>query len=156
MNTDVEERQNGHGDANDIGEESQEQLDAVARKLSTLSRKDGSLVSMSKQDLSLLKQMLMAASEEYKEQVMWRMCDFIDEDEAMDHVNAYYEAKELGMDTGQNVAYMYALCSANRNTNHSNLMSQLLSAMQYGKWTGNNNTKGKSNDNANPRSPLSS
>lgn len=137
-------------------EESQEQLDASYKKLTDLVGEDGrgaSMVTMSKQDFSLMKQILTAASEEYKEQIMWRMCDFVDEDEALDHVAAYYEAKDLGMDTGFNVAFMFALVSANRKGIKSNLMAQLLDTVQHGKWAGNT-TKGK-NDGHNPRSPLS-
>jgi len=102
----------------------------------------------------LMKQLLTAASEEYKEQVIWRMCDFIDENEALDHVAAFYEAKELGMDTGFNVAYMFALVSSNRKTSHTNLTAQLLDAVQHGKWAGNQQ-KGRSNGNGHSsRSPI--
>lgn len=142
----------GNEVADEPEEESQEQLGASAKLLSTLHRGDGSLVSMTKQELGLLKQILTAASEEYKEQIMWRMCDFIDEDEALDHVAAYYEAKDLGMDTGFNVAFMFALVSANRKTTHTNLMAQLIDAVQHGKWA-SNFVKGKGNGH-NPRSPL--
>jgi len=132
--------------------ESQEQLDSSFKNLQSLTRGDGSLISISKQDLSLLKQILSAATEEYKEQIMWRMCDFIDEDEALDHVAAYYEAKDLGMDTGFNVAFMFALVSSNRKTSHSNLIAQLIDAVQHGKWAPNV-AKGKGNG-YNSRSPL--
>lgn len=132
--------------------ESQEQFDTALKNLKGLTKPDGQLVSISKQDLSLLKQILTAASEEYKEQIMWRMCDFLDEEEALDHVAAYYEAKDLGMDTGFNVAFMFALVSANRQTTHTNLMAQLIDAVQHGKWA-QTFTKGKGNGH-NPRSPL--
>ena len=134
------------------GDETQEQLDGSFKNLQSLTRGDGSLVSVSKQDLSLLKQILSAATEEYKEQIMWRMCDFIDEDEALDHVAAYYEAKDLGMDTSFNVAFMFALVSANRRTTHSNLIGQLIDAVQHGKWAPNV-TKGGGNGHSS-RSPL--
>ena len=138
---------NGHDE-----DESQEQLDNVFKQLSALGDGETSLASMSKQDLSLMKQILSAASEEYKEQIMWRMCDFVDEDEALDHVAAYFEAKELGMETAFNVAYMFALVSANRKTNKSNLISQLLGALQMGKWA-QQTQKGKTNGHSS-RSPL--
>ena len=132
--------------------ETQEQLDSSFKNLQSLTRGDGSLISISKQDLSLLKQILSAATEEYKEQIMWRMCDFIDEDEALDHVAAYYEAKDLGMDTGFNVAFMFALVSANRKTNKSNLIAQILDTMQHGKWI--QPFKKRGDNGHNPRSPL--
>ena len=141
----------GHSE---LGEtESQEQLDSAYKKLKDLARPDGSLVSVTKQDLSLMQWMLRAVSEEYKEQAMWRMCDFCDEDEALDHVAAYYEAKDLGMDTSFNVAFMFALTSANRKGQKNNLMAQLLDAMQHGKWA-TASSKGKGDGYKNPRSPL--
>ena len=146
---DLKNRENGDGE----GEESQEQLDAAVKNLSSLTRGDGQLISISKQDLSLLKQILTASTEEYKEQVMWRMCDFVDENEALDHVAAYYEAKDLGMDTNFNVAFMFALVSANRKTNHSNLMGQLIDAVQHGKWA-QNAGKGKAPNGYRSSSPL--
>lgn len=140
----------GHEDMED---ESQEQIDTVVKNLSDLMGKEGtSMVTMSKENLSLMKQILTAASEEYKEQIMWRMCDFVDEDEALDHVAAFYEAKDLGMDTDFNVAFIFALVSSNRKTNKSNLMAQILDTVQHGKWAPNF-TKGKSNGH-NPRSPI--
>ena len=142
----------GHGDVEET--ESQEQLQGAFKKLTDLARGDGSLVSMTKQDLSLMQWMLRAVSEEYKEQAMWRMCDFCDEEEALDHVAAYYEAKDLGMDTGFNVAFMFALCSANRKGSKNNLMAQLMDTMQHGKWI-DTNKKGKDYGNKSPRSPLS-
>lgn len=148
---DLENRENGHGEGSD--EETQEQLDAAAKNLKSLTRGDGSLVSISKQDLSLLKQILTASTEEYREQVMWRMCDFIDGNEALDHVAAYYEAKDLGMDTNFNVAFMFALVSANRKTNHSNLIGQLIDAVQHGKWA-QNAGKGKAPNGYRASSPL--
>ncbi len=141
---------NGHEEAE---EESQEQLQEVARKLKGLTRADGSVVSMSKQELGLLQRMLQANTEEYKEQAMWRMCDFIDENEALDHVAAFYEAKELGMDTDFNVAFMFALCSANRKIAKTNLIAQLMDTMQHGQWA-RNQSKGKNDNGRSPRSPL--
>ena len=128
-------------------EESEEQLTNVKKSLEDLlGGGDASMASITKQDLSLMKQILTTASEEYKEQTMWRMCSFVDEDEALDHVAAFYEAKELGMDTGFNVAFMFALVSSNRKTNNSNLIAQLLDATQHGKWAPNF-MKGKNNGN---------
>ena len=90
----------GHGEQE---VETRDQLEGAFKKLTDLAGGGTSMVTMTKQDLSLMKQILTAVSEEYKEQVMWRMCDFLDEDEALDHVAAFYEAKDLGMDTSFNV-----------------------------------------------------
>ncbi len=147
--TDFKLAPDAHGDSEG---ETQEQLAAAFKKLSDLTGGDASMVTMSKQDLSLMKQILTAATEEYKEQIMWRMCDFVDEDEALDHVAAYYEAKDIGMDTDFNVAFMFALVSANRKTNKSNLMSQILDTLQHSKWAPKS-TEGRSNGH-NPRSPI--
>lgn len=135
--------------------ETQEQLNVAYKKLSELSRGNGSLVTMSKQELSLLQKMLSTGTEDYRESQMWRMCSFLDEEEALDHIAAYYEAKELGMDTTFNVSFAFALCSANRKGNFANnLMSLLTDTLQNGKWA--NAEKGKRKDgNYNPRSPLS-
>ena len=145
----LETGSDGHGEPE---VETQEQLAGAYKKLTDLAGGGTSMVTMTKQDLSLMKQILTAVSEEYKEQIMWRMCDFLDEDEALDHVAAFYEAKDLGMDTRFNVAFIFALVSANRKTNKSNLISQILDAMQHGKWIPNLK-KGQGNGH-NPRSPL--
>jgi hypothetical protein len=145
---------NGHGDADEL-EETQDQIEVAYKKLSELSRPDGSLVTFGKQELSLMQKILSTGSESYREEQMWRMCDFVDEDEALDHVAAYYEAKELGMDTSFNVAYAFALVSANRKGSKSNLISMLTDTLQHGKWA--SSPQGSKNKNgSNPRSPLSS
>ncbi|MFC2060614.1 hypothetical protein ACFLTZ_05975 [Chloroflexota bacterium] len=126
------------------GGESQEQLDAAFKKLSDLigEGKDGSLVTFGKAELSLLQKILSTGTEEYRKQQFWRMLDFADEDTAQDHVAAYYEALELGMDTSLNVALAFSMCSANRKGPRTNLLAQLLDAVQHGKWA--NHTQGRS------------
>lgn len=143
----------GEGNGHEPEAETQEQLETVVKNLQDLGDGKTSMVSLSKQDMSLMKQILTAASEKYKEQIMWRMCDFADEDEALDHVAAYYEAKDLGMDTDFNVAYMFALVSANRKSNKSNLIAQLLDTVQQGKWAPSFK-KGKDNGHGYSRSPI--
>ena len=135
-------------------EESPEQIEAVMKKLSTLHRGDGSVVSMTRQELGLLQTILRSATEQYKEEIFWRMVDFMDQEEALDHVAAFYEAKELGMDTGFNVAYVFALCSVNRRGPRNNLTAMIMDTMQFGQHArSGNNTKGK-DATKNPRSPL--
>jgi len=143
---------NGH---TEVEEETEEQLQVAHKKLTDLvgNGKDGALVTFGKQELSLLQKVLSTGSEKYREEQMWRMCDFIDEDEALDHVAAYYEARDLGMDTSFNVAFAFALSSANRKINRNNLVAQLLDALQHGKWA--NAPQGKKKDGTNARSPLS-
>jgi hypothetical protein len=142
---------NGHSDE-DVAE-TQEQLNVARLKLSNLTRPDGQLVRLSPQQLSLMMRMLAVGSDKYNEQVMWRMCDFLDEEEAKDHVAAFYEAQDLGMDTGFNVAFMFALCSTNRKGNKTNLMSMLTDALHNFKYT--DNSRRKKGEYSNPgRSPL--
>lgn len=149
MTNDIQERLNGEHEAEP---ETQEQLETAYVNLKDVAR-PGAMLQFGKQELGLLHTILRASTEEYKELAMWRMCDFIDEDEAQDHVAAYYEAKELGMDTSFNVAFMFALCSVNRKGNRSNLIAQLTDTLQHGKWAASN-TKDRSHNGVNPRSPL--
>lgn len=137
----------GHDDPE---EETQEQLDSALKNLKDLG--GTSLASLSKQDLSLMKQMLATTSEEYRELIFFRALDFIDTDEALDHVAAYFEAKELGMDTSFNVAFMFAMVSVNDKNNKTNLMAQLLGALHPFKTAGSQ-TKWRGNGH-NPRSPI--
>lgn len=138
----------------DPEEESQEQLDRIAATLSLEELASGSIVTITKQELSLLQKMLSTATEEYKEQTMWRMASFMDEDEAHDHVAAYFEAKELGMDTNYNVALMFSLCSVNRSRSFTtNLIAQLTGTLTNAKF--HQPMKGRSDyGSSNPRSPL--
>lgn len=144
-------KSNGHDESAEI--ENTEDYEGAWQKLSELTRKDNTLVTFGKQEMSLMQKILSTGSESYREEQMWRMCDFIDEDEALDHVAAYYEAKELGMDTSFNVAYAFALVSANRKGNKTNLISMLTDTLQHGKWA-NTQTQKKGSKDANTRSPI--
>ena len=142
---------NGH---KDVEEESQDQLNTAAKNLQSLVRGDGSVTSMGKVELSLLQKMLTPLSDELKDVLFFRMCDFIDDEEAVDHVNAYYEAKDTGMDTSFNVALMFALCSANRRGGfQSNLIGVLTDTLQHAKWA-NTQKRTKEYDNYKSRSPI--
>jgi len=144
---------NGHSDPEEL-EETQEDIEIAWQKLSAMKRGDNTLVTFGKQELSLMQKILSTGSESYREEQIWRMCDFVDEDETLDHVAAYYEAKELGMDTSFNIAYAFALVSANRKGSKTNLISMLTDTLQHGKWATNPQGSKKSND-TNSRSPLS-
>lgn len=149
----------GHSDPEaleETTEESEEQIQTALKHLNELKRPDGALTTLGKQELSLLQKVLSTATEAYREEQMWRMCDFVDDEEALDHVAAYYEARELGMDTSFNVAYMFALCSANRKGAFtSNLIANIVDAVQKGKWARASSGKAK-HDGTSPRSPLAS
>lgn len=151
----MDEENNGHGDVATLEQtETPEQIQGVYKKLSELTRGDGTLVKFGKQELSLMQKILTTGSEAFVEEQFWRMCSFLDEDEAKDHVDAFYEAKELGMDTGFNVAYAFALVSTNRKTSMTNLIAQLTDTLQHGKWAGASQQQaGKSHGNG--RSPIS-
>lgn len=149
MVNDLEIGPNGH---HDLEEESPEQIKAVLKNLSDLKREDGSLVRLTPQQLSLLQKMLTAPEEHKREQV-FLICDFLDEEEALDHVAAYYEALDLGMDAGFNVAFMFALAASNRKGDKTNRVAMLLDALQHVKYTAN--TVGQKHGDRNPRSPIS-
>jgi hypothetical protein len=115
--------------------ESQAQLDEIGRKLSGLTRPDGSVVHFTKQELTLLKQILSTGTEKYREETIWRMCSFLNKEEAHFAVSAYYEAVETYMDTSFNIAMVFAQCSINYRGNFSsNLISFLGGTLQNGKW----------------------
>lgn len=139
---------NGHHE-----EESPEQLQAAVKKLDALTRGTGSVVSLTKQELGLMQTLLRTTTEKYREETLWRMADFLDDDQALDHVAAYYEAKELGMDTSFNVAFVFALCSVNRKGAETNLLSSILDSLQMAKHAGNTYRKDERGSN-NPRSPI--
>jgi len=146
-------RSNGHDDSENI-EETTEDMQLAWRKLEEFTRPDNSLVTFGKTEMSLMQKILSTGSESYREEQMWRMCDFIDEDEALDHVAAYYEAKELGMDTSFNVAFAFALVSANRKGTKTNLISMLTDTLQHGKWATSSTQKKGNKSDTNTRSPI--
>lgn len=141
---------NGHGDIEVT--ETMEELKAATLRVDKL-RDDGVLVSMGKQELSLLQKML-TAPESAKDMQVFLIADFMDEDEAHDHVAAYFEAKELGMDTDLNIAYIFAMCSTNRKGSKTNRVAMLLDALQHVKYT-TNTQQDKKGDGYKSRSPLS-
>jgi hypothetical protein len=143
----------GNGHSEDEIPETTEELTRAIINLDDFAKGRQPLISMGKEELSLMQTMLRTVTEEYKELTFWRMMDFIDEDEAYDHVAAFYEAKDLGMSVDPNVAYAFALCSARRKKTGFNLIDILTDTLQHGKWAAPPQ-KGK-NGNANPRSPLS-
>lgn len=143
----------GNGHDPDVTE-SMEQLNVARLNLDKLKREDGVMVQMGKQELSLLQKML-TAPESVKDMQVFLIADFMDEEEALDHVAAYFEAKELGMDTNFNIAFMFALCATNRKGGKSNRVAMLLDSLQHVKYTTNTNSGKKGDGYYNPRSPIS-
>lgn len=153
MTTETDFHLSGNGKEQE--EETPEQLEGARIRLGQLleqGKKDGGLVTFGKQELSLMQKVLSTGSDAYREEQFWRMCSFLDDDEAKDHVAAFYEAKDLGMDTSFNVAYAFALCSVNRRIGWTNLVGNMLDTMQHGKWA--QAPQGSKKDGTNPRSPL--
>ena len=139
----------------DVEEETQEQLDRAVKNLKSLTRQDGSVTSMGKAELGLLQTMLRPLSESVKESLFFRMLDFVDEDEAFDHVAAFHEAKELGMDISFNIDLMFALVSTNRRGGFSNnLIATLTDTLQHAKWANTQQRKSEQNG-YKSRSPIS-
>jgi hypothetical protein len=155
MTTDTEEiGGNGTGTL-EAEPETQEQLDTIGRRLSELKRADGSVVHFTKQELTLLKQILSTGTEKFREETIWRMCSFMDKEEAHFAVSAYYEAVETYMDTSFNIAMVFAQCSINSKGNFTNnLISFLGGTLQNGKWP--QEQRDKNYASKNPRSPISS
>lgn len=146
----------GQGDSEEIAteEESQEQLQAVYKKLSDLKREDGVLVTLTKQDLSLLKTLIHAPEREDDFIRIALICDFLDEDEANRELEAFYEAQRLGMDTNYNIAHALSRAAVNRKGGHtSSRVAMLLDTMSHQKFT-TNQPRQKYGNYTNPRSPL--
>ena len=150
----LEEKVEGNGHI-DSEEETQDMIETAFRTLSGKERGDNTLVTFARQDMSLMQKILVTSSEEHREEAIWRMMNFIDQEEALDHVAAYYEAKDLGMDTSFNVAYAFALVSTNRKTSGTSLISILLDTLQHGKWATSNQNQRKVSNGSSSRSPLS-
>ena len=146
-------KSNGHDNPSEL-EETQDAIEQAYAILDGKPRGSISPVTFAKQDMSLMQKILVTSTEEYREETIWRMMNFMDEEEALDHVAAYYEAKELGMDTSFNVAFAFALVATNRKTTQTSLISILLDTLQHGKWATNQTQSRKSNYGSNPRSPI--
>ena len=121
-------------EVNNTVPETQTQIDESMKKLKSLTGSDGQLVTLGVQELSLMHKMLSTGSETYKELEWWRMCDFEDTDESLDHLAAYFEAKRLHMDMDLNVSYAFAMSSVNRRGHQTNLLGAILDTLQHGKW----------------------
>ena len=113
------------GDGDLEGTEARERLTQIME-----GAEKGAVTNFMEAQLGIHKTLLTAGVyDEMKKFTFWRMCKFIDEDEALDHVAAFYEAEELGMSTDFNISYVFALCSANRKINTTDLISSILGSM---------------------------
>ena len=133
-------------------EESPEQLNRAYKKLEDLTREGG--FHLTKQELGLLHK-LITAPDRFTESQFWLIADFLDGEEALDHVAAFHEAKELGMDVTFNIDFVFALCASNRGWNKTNRASSIIDAMHHLKTTSNVGMR-KNDASTNPRSPLTS
>lgn len=135
-------------------DETDPELDTALKKLNELNRPGSPIISMSKQDVTLLKQMLHApdTGDEFTKIVM--ICDFLDEDERNRELDAFWEAKRLGMDTNYNIDHALSCASINRKGAHRNSrVAALLDSLSHQKIT-SNMPKGKESSGRNPNSPL--
>lgn len=111
------------------------------------------LASLNAEGLSLLKQMI-TVPEQFRKQQIFLLAEFMDGEEALDHVAAYYEAEELGMTTDFNVAYMLALAATNRKENSRyNRVAAILGSLSSFRYT-TNQPKSEKHDSGDRRGPL--
>jgi hypothetical protein len=154
---------NGHNSPLDLNstvpdnnqDETQEELQAVHKKLSDLTREDGILVSLTKQQLSLLQQMLHSPDDGDKFTKIALTLDFESEDERRKVVAAFYEAVRLGMNTDWNISDALSRCATNRKNSHrTSRVGFIGETLSHSKFT-SNVPRGKESGSSNPRSPLS-
>lgn len=144
----LEDRLNG-----DHEEETQEELQTAYKKLSELAGPDGSVVRMSKESLSMMKQMIHGPDKYNDLTQILLICDFLSEDEANDELNAFYEAKRYGMDTQYNVDHALSRASINRKGGHSSSRVAVL-LETLGRQNFKSGKQREHNGNRNPRSPI--
>lgn len=144
----LDDRLNG-----DREEETQEELQVAYKKLSELAGPDGSVVRMSKESLSMMKQMIHGPEKYNDLTQILLICDFLSEDEANDELNAFYEAKRYGMDTQYNVDHALSRASINRKGGHSSSrVAVLLETLGRQKFS--KNGQKERHVTSNPRSPI--
>lgn len=137
------------------GAEENERIASARAKVESWRKEDPAISNLGMGELSLLKQML-AAPEEYHRQQFFLICEFLNREDALDHVAAYYEAVELGMDTGFNVAYMFACAASNEKGQvRSSRVAALLDSLSHFRYTANTPKDEKKRTGGSERSPLS-
>jgi hypothetical protein len=154
--TETEFKLNGHNGSDAADLETTEELNTAYKKLSELKGTDGVLVSLTKQDLGLLKQFVHAPDRSDDFIRIVQICDFLDEDEANNELDAFYEAVRLGMSTEYNVAHALSRASINRKGSHQNSrVAAILDTMSHQKFTSNQPAGKGGGGSGNSRSPLS-
>jgi len=147
---------NGDGDAAEVEatEESPAELAAIHKKLSELKGEDGQVVSLTPQQLGILKQLLHPPDKYNNMTEILLICDFLSEEEADDELAAFYEAKRLGMDTQFNIDHALSRAAINRKGHRTSRAALIMDTMSHQKYT-SNTPGGKREHSGNPRSPLS-
>jgi hypothetical protein len=132
-----------------------EEMQAINKRFSQIRRDDGAIISATKQDVTLMKQMIHPPDKADEFIRILGICDFISEDEANCELDAFYEAIRLGMSTEYNIAHALSRASVNRKgAHHNSRVASLLDALSHQKIT-SNMPRGKESGSTNPRSPLS-
>ncbi len=145
----------GEGSTTELAEtEDQGTLNAAYKKLSELRGEDGVVVSLTKQELGILKQLIHAPERTASLTDILLICDFLTEEEADDELEAYYEAKRLGMDMQFNIDHALSRAAVNRKGHRSSRAAMVMDAMSHQRFT-SNVPKGKYDKSSNPRGPLS-
>lgn len=143
---------NGHGSTSEIAE-TEEELKVIRKKMDEVARGSSPILSLSKQDIGLLKQLIHSPEKSDEFIRIVQICDFLDEDERNRELEAYYEAVRLGMSTEYNIAHALSCASINRKGAHRNSrVAALLDALSHQKIT--SNTPKGNNGNSNAKSPL--
>lgn len=133
----------------------EESRSATARaKIEEWRKGSPAIANLGAGELSLLKQMI-AAPEEYRRQQFFLICEFLDREEALDHVAAFYEANDLGMDTSFNVAFMFAIAACNEKGHKTNRVAQLLDSMNHIRYTANTPKDERKRTGGSEKSPFS-
>lgn len=141
---------------NEGGEtEDNERIAAARTKINEWKKEYPAISNLGHTELSLLKQMI-SAPEEYRRQQFFLICEFLDREDALDHVAAYYEADELGMDTGFNVAYMFACVASNeKGAIKNNRIAAILDSLSHYRFTSNTPKEEAKRTGSNERGPIS-
>lgn len=135
--------------------ESQEQLDSTYKWLRDLKRPDGTVVSLSKQELGVIaKTLAPAGADDLSPLVQYLMiADYIDEDEADNVSGAIAEADRYGMSREPILVWIANRIATNRKGLRTNRVAQLYDMFSHTKFT-TNQTQGKKDGFINPRSPI--
>ena len=139
-----------------------ERLTPVLKELSELAHRDGQVVSLTPQQLSLLQQFIHHP-DSFQDDPMIQMCfvlEFEDDDERRCVMDAYAEARELGMDISWNIRDAISRAATpskmGQRMSRVQLIGEILThskfTTNYQPSSGNNNQGGRNG--GRPNSPL--